>query len=274
MQTEYILHFVIYLILYSFLGWILESVAKTIEQRKFINSGFLNGPFCPIYGFGAIIMILCLSFLKDNIILLFIAAFFLLSTWEYIVGILLEKIFKTKYWDYSHLKFNFQGRVCLKNSIYWGILGVVFIKLVHPFIENHVLLISTNILLYIDIIITIAILIDTVVSVINVVNFESMTKKLNEMTDSIKDKAQELKVLTDKAKLKTEEFEKSNIESIEKVIKELRISQTKLKIRMYRQATRLRNAFPSMKSDTITQFLNQKIDLKKLKEIINNKNKE
>ena len=78
MNIEAILYFITYLILYSFAGWVLESVSKTIEQKKFVNSGFLHGPFCPIYGFGAIIMLLCLNGLKERQIVLFIIAFFIL----------------------------------------------------------------------------------------------------------------------------------------------------------------------------------------------------
>ena len=274
MNIDTILYFTTYLILYSFAGWILESVSKTIEQRKFVNSGFLNGPFCPIYGFGAIIMILCLNFLKEKPILLFIAAFFILSIWEYLVGIFLEKVFKTKYWDYSHLKFNIQGRVCLKNSIFWGVLGVIFICYVHPFIQEYIKTIPNNILLYMNIIIGIAILVDLVFSIIAITNFETMVKKINELGDSIKEKVKELKVLNGKNKLKLEETEKNSIESIEKIIQELKRNQAKLKIRIYRQANRLKKAFPSMKSEAITAFLNQKIDLKKLKENIKKRNKE
>lgn len=274
MNMEIILHFVTYLILYSFAGWILESVSKTIEQKKFVNSGFLNGPFCPIYGFGAIIMILCLSFLKERPIILFITAFFVLSIWEYVVGIFLEKVFKTKYWDYSHLKFNIQGRVCLKNSLFWGLLGLLFIRYIHPFIESYVSLIPLNLLFYIDVIIGIVMVIDLVVSIIAVTNFETAVNKINELGDSIKEKVEELKGLKVKNKAKTINIEKSRIENIEKVINELKIAQTKLKIKIYKQASRLRKAFPSMKSESITKFLSQKIDLKKLKENISNKNKE
>ena len=102
MNSDTILYFIAYFILYSFAGWLLESVSKSVIEKKFVNSGFLTGPLCPIYGCGAVIMMLCLSFLKDKPILLFFAAFFILSIWEYIVGVILEKLFKTKYWDYSH----------------------------------------------------------------------------------------------------------------------------------------------------------------------------
>lgn len=274
MNTDTIVYFAIYLIVYSFAGWVLESVSKTIEQRKLVNSGFLNGPFCPIYGFGALIMLLGLSFLKEKPVLLFLAAFFLLSLWEYVVGVFLEKVFKTKYWDYSHLKFNIQGRVCLKNSIFWGVLGVLFICYIHPLVETYIHMVPMNILLYLSIMISLAIFVDLVVSVIAVTNFEGAIKRVNELSDSIKEKVKELKELNGITKLKTVEVEKSSIESIERVIKELKITQARLKLKIYRQANRLKKAFPSMKSETITEFLNQKIDIKKLKKNSKKKNKE
>lgn len=271
---ETLLYFLTYFILYSFAGWLLESISKTIAQKKLVNSGFLNGPICPIYGFGALIMLLSLEFLKQKPLLLFIAAFVVLSIWEYIVGIFLEKVFKTKYWDYSHLKFNFQGRVCLKNSIYWGILGVVFICYIHPFIVNYIEKIPTNLLLYSNVIIGIAIIVDLVESSIAVTNFENMINKINDMNISIKEKAKELKELKDKSKQKIINIEKNTIENAESKIRELKINQAKLKIRIYKHASRLKRAFPSMKSETITKFLNQKIDFKKLKQNIKKKNKE
>jgi len=103
-------------------------------QRKVVNSGFLIGPFCPIYGYGAIIMYYCLIGLKNDIFLLFISSFVILSFWEYIVGWMLEIVFKTKYWDYSKKFANINGRVCLLNSCFWGILGVLFINVIHPLI--------------------------------------------------------------------------------------------------------------------------------------------
>lgn len=258
MNTQEIIYLLTYLILYSFFGWILESVCKTIEQRKFVNSGFLNGPICPIYGCGAIIMILCLNTLKDNIFLLFIVSFLVLSIWEYIVGVLLEKLFKTKYWDYSHLKFNIKGRVCLKNSIFWGILGVLFIKYIHPFIETKIILIPLDILIYCNIILYIAVIVDTIVSSVKTVKLDKTIKKLQELENNIKEKIEELK---EQGKNRTTR----GLEELEQIIKDLRISQTRLKIKLYKRARRLKQAFPSMKSESITNFLSEKIDLKALK---------
>lgn len=274
MDTDHILYLFTYFILYSFAGWVLESVSKTIAQKKFVNSGFLNGIVCPIYGFGAMIMLIALSSLKEKPILLFVAAFFLLSIWEYAVGVFLEKVFKTKYWDYSHLKFNFQGRVCLKNSFYWGMLGVIFVCFLHPFVESCIQKIPMNILLFSNTMIGIAMIVDLIISSIAVVKFDSAISKLNELTDSIKEKVEELKGIKTKAKHKSEEIEKATIENMENIIKDLKVAQAKLKIRIYRRATRLKKAFPSMKSESIAKFLNQKIDLKKLKENTKKKDKE
>lgn len=271
---EIVLYFFTYFILYSFVGWLLESISKTIAQKKLVNSGFLNGPVCPIYGIGAIIMLLSLSFLKEKPILLFIAAFIILSLWEYIVGVFLEKVFKTKYWDYSNIKFNFQGRICLKNSIYWGILGVLFICYVHPIVDGYIKLIPTKMLLYVNIIVGIVIVIDSIISAKTAINFDTMINKINEMNTTIKEKIKELKELKNKSKQKIADIEKNTIISTEKRIKELKISQAKLKIRIYRQANRLKRAFPSMKSESITAFLNQKIDLKNLRRKIKKENKE
>ena len=263
MDNNTILYFITYLIVYSFAGWLLESTYKTIYKKKFINSGFLIGPYCPIYGFGAIIMILTLNFLKEKPVLLFIASFFILSFWEYSVGLFLEKVFKTKYWDYSNIKFNIHGRICLKNSIYWSILGLMFIEVLHPFVETQIKQVPINIVFYINVIVGIAMLVDLVSSVTATISFEEMIAKINEIGETIKEKAKELR---EREKTKVSIEEEGSFENIEGIITKLKLEQAKLKIRIYKQANRLKKAFPTMKSETITKFLSEKIDLKKLKQ--------
>ena len=126
-----------YFIIYSFLGWIMESIVRSVSEKKIINTGFLKGPVCPIYGIGAIIMLLFLERYQNKPILLFFIAIIVLTTWEYLVGVLLEKIFHTKYWDYSEQKFNFQGRISLAYSIAWGIIGTIFVEKIHPFLKKQ-----------------------------------------------------------------------------------------------------------------------------------------
>lgn len=257
-----IMKMLLYIIVYSVLGWILESVYKTFLEKKLVNSGFLKGPVCPIYGFGALIMLLTLNNLKNNVIILFIVAFFVLSIWEYLVGLFLEKVFKTKYWDYSHLKFNIQGRVCLKNSIYWGILGVIFIEIVHPFIESKIELIPENYIIYINIVSYIILIIDIIVSSIKVLKLSDWVTGLTKIENNIKEKIEEL------IKEKRNKVSKNEEIEIKMGIRKLKLKQARLKLNLYKTANRLKDAFPSMKSESVTGFINQKIDIKALNEKI------
>jgi len=126
----------LWLITYSFLGWVYESAICSIDERSLVNRGFLNGPVCPVYGFGALASIFILDQRTDNIIILFFVGMFLTCTVEYITALLLEKLFHAKWWDYSHNRFNFQGRVCLLGAVVFGILSVLLIKYIHPFVRG------------------------------------------------------------------------------------------------------------------------------------------
>ena len=265
-----ILRLLLYFIIYSFLGWVVESIFKSFLQREVVNSGFLHGPCCPIYGFGALIMHLFLSSFKSNIIILFFAGFFVLSIWEYIAGVILEKKFHTKYWDYSDNFMNIQGRVCLMNSFFWGFLGVIFTLFIHPFIESKVLLFSKEILIYLDVILSVLIIIDCIVTTIKVKSLNMQFEKVKEMSETIKEKLKELKNIgSDKIEVK---------KNMEKLIDELKQKQEFAKYKIYKQARRLKFAFPTMKSESITKILNQKIDFSKIKksvkERVNKRNKE
>lgn len=259
MHSKILLYFAIY----SFLGWCVESVYKSILEKKFVNSGFLYGPFCPIYGFGAIIMTLVLTKLSSNIFVVFIVSTILLTIWEYVVGVLLEKIFKTKYWDYSHLKFNINGRVCLKNSIYWGILGVIFTFIIHPFIKEYVDLIPGKVLIYVDVIIYIILLTDVIISITRILFIDKKIQQLYEISDKIKEKINELK--------QQDIMEKVSNENITLAITQLKKQQAVLKIKLYKLIIRLKKAFPTMQSETISKFINQKIDLKNIRQKLRKK---
>lgn len=245
----YVVKILMYFIIYSFFGWVMESVLKTWLQKKPVNSGFLYGPFCPIYGFGAIIMFLFLQGFKEKPVLLFVIAFFILSLWEYIVGWALEKIFHTKYWDYTENKFNIKGRVCLMNSLFWGFLGVVFIRYMHPYIIARVDVINQTELVILTVILITIMLVDAIISAIKVNDISISLEKLKEITDSIKEKLEEL----DKKQI--------NKESIQQTIEDLKYKQTKIKRRLLRRTNRLKKAFPTMKSDAIekiNEFLKEK----------------
>lgn len=236
-----------YFFIYSFLGWCIESAYKSICEKKLVNSGFLYGPFCPIYGYGAIIMYIFLEDVSSKPFITFCLGFVVLSIWEYAVGAFLEKVFHRKYWDYSKNKFNLQGRVCLLNSIFWGILGVLFIDVIHPFITDLLYKIDYNTILYFDIIIAILFVIDTIISIISNFSIAEKLKHVEELNDSIKEKLEEIK---QKGK---------NVEqSLQDTLDDLKEKRAKIIRKSYRQIVRLKKAFPSLKSEEFSKFLSEK----------------
>ncbi len=253
----------VYFIVYSFLGWAMESIVRSISEKKIINTGFLKGPVCPIYGIGAIIMLLFLERFQDRPILLFFIAITLLTIWEYLVGVMLEKMFHTKYWDYSDQKFNFQGRVCLVNSICWGILGVLFVKYIHPFINGIIYKLDVKLLYYIVSIVTIVLLVDFITTIIRVKNIKVTLEKVEELNKEIKEKLKEIRRLTKDIEKNAEKLKTTK--NIQELVNQLKRKRNKMILRLYKNVYRLKKAFPAINTKEITEILNKKIEIKKNK---------
>lgn len=134
-----ILQWIAAFFLYCFLGWIWETAYVSLKKRKFVNRGFLRGPWIPIYGFGAVAILLILLPIKENTLLLFAGGFVLASVLEYMTGAVMENLFGVRYWDYSHLPFNLHGHICLGVSLVWGAFAVVLIEYIHPMVESAIL---------------------------------------------------------------------------------------------------------------------------------------
>lgn len=126
----------LYFVFYAFAGWTVETTYCSILEKRFVVRGFLYGPICPIYGVGVLLMILFFSPLKGNPVIFYFTAMFIMSAWEYFVGWFLETTTHIKYWDYSNMKFNIKGRICLPISLCWGVLSYVAIFVIHPPVER------------------------------------------------------------------------------------------------------------------------------------------
>lgn len=127
---------ILYFFYYAFLGWVMETCYCSILERRYVARGFLYGPICPIYGVGVLLMVLFFQPLTGMPVLFYVTAVVVMSAWEYLVGWLLEVTTHMKYWDYSHIRFNLNGRICLPISLTWGVLSYVIIYWVHPFTER------------------------------------------------------------------------------------------------------------------------------------------
>lgn len=119
-------------LIYSCLGWCSEVAFAALRRGCFVNRGFLNGPVCPIYGFGVLIVLLVLEPVKEKLALLFFGSMVFTSALEFLAGFAMERIFHDKWWDYTNNPFNLKGYICLEFSLIWGLACVLVVDVVHP----------------------------------------------------------------------------------------------------------------------------------------------
>lgn len=154
----------LWFLVYSFVGWVFETIVCSVAQKRFVIRGFLNGPYCPIYGFGGIFNLLLLGKI-NNPFLIFLAAFFLTGILEYITSWGLEKLFHARWWDYSDKKFNIKGRVYLKGGLTFALLSLLQLKFLQPLVATYTAMVSANIRSFIALILLIGFLVDVVYTV-------------------------------------------------------------------------------------------------------------
>ena len=168
-----------YFFIYAFLGWCCEVIFAAVKEGRFVNRGFLNGPVCPIYGFGVITVLMILWGVKDNFVLLFFGSVLLTSVLEYATGYILEKFFHMRWWDYSSEHFNIKGYVCLKFSILWGLACLIVVDIVHPAIENLVLHLPVRLTVVLLCVLTFVLLADVIITAIGISNTNKYLKLLS-----------------------------------------------------------------------------------------------
>ena len=117
---------------YCFCGWVWESCYVSARQRRWVNRGFLHGPLLPIYGSGAIIILLATLRVQDSLVLIYLLGMTAATVLEYITGAAMEALFEVRYWDYTKQKFNLKGYICLSSTLAWGVFSVVLVKVIHP----------------------------------------------------------------------------------------------------------------------------------------------
>ena len=181
----------LYFMIYAFLGWVCETIYCSLIERHFVERGFLRGPLCPIYGAGSLAVLWLLSPFGENIPLIFLLGAIVASSLEYITSFLMEKIFHMRWWDYSKHRFNLNGRVCMLNSVLFGILCVVLITIIHPLTTRLILLIPTTVSLIVTIALFIAFSVDTVVSVIATLRLKETLEKLKEAEEQLRQKIED-----------------------------------------------------------------------------------
>ncbi len=169
-------------IMYSFLGWIVEIIDFLIEDKKFVNRGFLIGPYCPIYGVGLLLIVNFLKNYTDSYLIVFVMSMFICMTLEYLTSYIMEKLFNARWWDYSDKKFNINGRVCLETTIPFGLGGMAIMYIVNPFFEKVLHNLNINTLEIISIVLFLIFFIDFIISLITILKVKDI--KLSTIRDN------------------------------------------------------------------------------------------
>lgn len=262
-------------ILFSFIGWISEVIYVGVTSaHKFVNRGFLHGPLCPVYGFGGVVILMLPPSLYATWIPLFFASMILCTIVEYFVSWLMEKLFHTRWWDYSHYKIQLNGRICLLNSILFGFLGVVVIHFVYPLMIDLLNSLGQTLINISGMIILAVLSVDIFFTVRKLVDFANVMKKLKEFGETLNSHyGQEewfkkgsfmdmINSVIERADNRKEEFSQKILEKIDKV-QNLRLPSVELFIKK----------FPSIKStkykdelNMIKEKIHQKIEVAKKKD--------
>ena len=159
-----IIQWLFFFYFYCFFGWIFESAYVSLKSRKFVNRGFMRGPFLPIYGSGAIMMLVVSMPFQDNIFLTYVAGCIGATALELVTGITMEALFKVRYWDYSNQKFNYKGHICLSSTIAWGFLTILMTEFLHKGVEKIIFSIPVVVVNAVTVVVTVSIIIDFTLS--------------------------------------------------------------------------------------------------------------
>lgn len=223
------IQWLLFFFIYCFLGWVWESCYVSAKNREWINRGFLHGPMLPIYGSGAIIVLLCTIGVRDQIVLIFLFGMIGATILEYVTGAYMERLFRVRYWDYSHMPLNLKGYICLPVSLGWGVFSVLLVRVIHVPIENLVLQIPERIAEVVSVVCSSAFAVDFTLSFSEAMDLRDMLIRLSDSNEKIQRLQKRLEVVSAFAEdglmqyqMKREERKMSRKEFLERMIERQR----------------------------------------------------
>lgn len=170
---------------YCFGGWCCESLYVSVKSRRWTNRGFMRGPFLPLYGSGAIMMLIVSMPFQDNVFLVYLAGCVGATILEYITGVTMEALFKVRYWDYSNNKFNFQGHICLGTTLSWGFLTILMTEVIHVPVERLMFAIPETVLNIVTGVLTVLIFTDFVLSFKAAIDLRDLLAKMEKTKEEM-----------------------------------------------------------------------------------------
>ena len=181
--------------MYCFFGWCFESTFVSLKSGKLVNRGFMRGPFLPLYGSGAIMMLVVSMPFRDNVLLTYVAGVIGATALEYVTGVVMETLFKVRYWDYSNRLLNFQGHICLRSSIVWGFFTILMTRVIHMPIEQMVLSIPARVMAWVTVLLTIYIVADFALSFKAALDLQDILVKIERAKEELERMQRRLDVI-------------------------------------------------------------------------------
>lgn len=243
--------------LYSFIGWVWECCYVSARKRKWVNRGFLNGPLLPIYGFGAVSILLITMPVERNIFLVFLLGMIGATVLEYVTGSLMERIFHVRYWDYSEQPLNLNGHICLGCSLGWGAFSILMVNVVHKPIKSWIIKIPEEIIEIAVVAVTIFFVADVFWSVNEALDLKKMILQEAEKSQklqNIQKRMEEIVALcnesTEKYREKTAQWKMELEEEKQRIAKELALlkAEREKDSRVLRHASKILKRNPSLRS--------------------------
>lgn len=177
---------VFFFFVYCFLGWLWETAYVSVRSRKWVNRGFMHGPFLPIYGSGAIVILLSTLGVRQNLLLIYIFGMIGSTILEYCTGAAMQKLFGVRYWDYSKNRFNLNGHICLFVSLAWGGFSILLVRVLHPPIEDLVLAIPAQVVNVMTMVLIVVTAVDMTISVNEALDLKAMLMKKAESNEELR----------------------------------------------------------------------------------------
>lgn len=190
-----ILQWLFFFYFYCFFGWCFESAFVSMRKKRFVNRGFMRGPFLPLYGSGAIMMLVVSMPVRDNLFLVYVAGCIGATALEYVTGVTMEALFKVRYWDYSNQRFQFQGHICLSSTLAWGFLTILMTEVVHRPVEKLSLLLPHTVMLLLVSFLTVMIAADFIMSFRTALDLRAVLVKLEKAKEELEHMQKRLDVI-------------------------------------------------------------------------------
>ena len=200
MHAYYLPQWVLFFFIYSFIGWVWESCYVSVRKRRWVNRGFMHGPMLPLYGSGAIVVLVSTIGVRENAALIFLLGMMAATVLEYFTGAAMERLFHVRYWDYSNQKLNLHGYICVTSSLCWGFFSVLLVRVVHVPVETAVLRIPQTVSEGAALVLSVAAAVDLTQSFNEAMDLKRILSQLEESREQIRKLQEKLKVAAEDAK--------------------------------------------------------------------------